>query len=124
MFVNPVSGYNVGSFVVGDRGPDLIRISSDDIVSLYMNCSLITGSALLLLQGYPHIMIQNLDILVAVVCVISVYEYIIPAGNGELPDSIAGQNAVLAAVMADEPVTTALLDSMGRIKKQIIPVEF
>lgn len=114
----------VRRFVVCDGSGNLVCVSADDEIAIYVDFSLVlhlTGSGFFPLDA--GILIDDLDVGITEIKCIAVCHAVVSAVDRKRTDAVAGQDAVLASVVADEEITAFFLDFLRCIEEQIIPVE-
>ena len=114
----------VRRFVVCDGSGNLVCVSADDEIAIYVDFSLVlhlTGSGFFPLDA--GILVDDLDVGITEIKCIAVCHAVVSAVDRKRTDAVAGQDAVLASVVADEEITAFFLDFLRCIEEQIIPVE-
>lgn len=114
----------VRRFVVCDGSGNLVCVSADDEIAIYVDFSLVlhlTGSGFFSLDA--GILVDDLDVGITEIKCIAVCHAVVSAVDRKRTDAVAGQDAVLASVVADEEITAFFLDFLRCIEEQIIPVE-
>ena len=101
----------VRRFVVCDGSGNLVCVSADDEIAIYVDFSLVlhlTGSGFFSLDA--GILVDELDVGITEIKCIAVCHAVVSAVDRKRTDAVAGQDAVLASVVADEEITAFFLD--------------
>ena len=111
-------GECVRRFVVCDGSGNLVRVSANDEITVYVDFCLVLylpGGRFFFLD--TGILVDDLNIGIAEIKRVTVCHTVIPAVDRERSYAVAGQDAVLAAVVANEKIAAFLLDLPGCIKE-------
>ena len=108
----------VRRFVVCDGSGNLVCVSADDEIAIYVDFSLVlhlTGSGFFSLDA--GILVDDLDVGITEIKCIAVCHAVVSAVDRKRTDAVAGQDAVLASVVADEEITAFFLDFLRCIEE-------
>ena len=98
-------------------------IASDLDISFYMYFHLISCTAALNSGGHAIVAVDDLNILIAQILIISIDKTIIPAFHSVVFDAIPAHDIDLHAVVRHKTMAAPAQDPAGGIVKQIIKIE-
>lgn len=121
--MDPLFFYNVGGFIISDRGFDDRIVNADAVIAVDMDFGEETERAVILDSLHAGIRIDADHVGVAEIMRISVGKIVVPAFDGKIADAVAVQNIDLHAVIRHEQMIAAFHDFMSGVVKQIVDIK-